>query len=111
MRRTTADLGKRIAVLMAVIIGFALVPALAQDKSEATATLKPMAPQIDPNADIGHKNKPLQGTVQHTEDFSPVSPKPSKPMKANVSGGGLLGRLRGDAKTAPQDQLKGRANN
>ena len=94
--------------------GFLLPSALADPESgQSTATLKPIAPQIDPNADIGHRaaaTKALKGGVQHNEDASNPRPKP-KVFKAQTSGGGFLGKLRGDAKTATTDQMKGKASN
>jgi hypothetical protein len=75
--------------------------------SEAPS-LKPIAPQIDPNADQGHRskpNKPLQAGIQHNESLG--KPKPRPPMRAAVTGGGLFGR---DARLAPGESLGGRAN-
>lgn len=109
MKRPGIKLSNIVSAVAALLLmSSSLAPAsLAQADSALAPALKSMSPQLDPNAD--KKPKPLQATIQHNEAAPNLQPQ-KKPMRAAVSGGGFMGRLRGGARNADQDPLRGRAD-
>lgn len=79
-------------------------PAFADPDSQA---LKPMAPQIDPNADQARRttpHKPLQASIHHDEQLGKPARKPMRSAISKFSGAGRQPRL------APSDQFKARTD-
>jgi C-terminal processing protease CtpA/Prc len=115
MTHRVFKLGNWMGLLALVLLLSLVFPSfvMAQTGSDAGPSLKalPMAPQIDPTADQGHKTqKALQGTIQHNESTQPhpLAAQKRALKSGTTAGAGFFGKgLRG--KTADLNPLTGRA--
>ncbi|HEY9789247.1 MAG TPA: PDZ domain-containing protein [Candidatus Obscuribacterales bacterium] len=112
MTHRVFKLGNWMALLASVLLLSLVFPSFVMAQSDTAPALKalPMAPQIDPTADQGHKaQKPLQGTIQHNESAQAHPAAPRKALKSGATAGnGFFGKgLRG--KMADTNPLNGRA--
>jgi hypothetical protein len=104
--------------LLLITLQYVACPVLAAD-AEAQPALKAITPQYDPEGDKKPVvRKPLQAGLQINEQAQQPKGKELRAtaaehggtLKSGVKGGGFLGKLRGGAKTADNDPLKGNAN-